>query len=81
MVEDLIVDPDATVQGRDIRGWKVRGCSDSYLLSLSSLGGTFSSRFQYVLGVDVVSGIICGDIWVMNHLCMLNSPDGEPLVK
>lgn len=36
------------------------GSSDSYLLSLSSLGGTFSSKFQYVLRVDVVSVNIRG---------------------
>lgn len=33
------------------------------------------------LGVDVVNERIYGDIFAMNHLCMLNSPDGEPLVK
>ena len=37
------------------KGLEARGCSDSYLLSLSSLGGTFSSKFQYVLRVDAVS--------------------------
>ena len=64
-----------------MRRWGTGGYSDSYLLSLSSLGGTFSSKFQYVLRVDVISRTIYGDIWAMNHLCMLNSPDSKPVAK